>query len=298
MRDVAHPRRVIPAALCALALCVCLPVSGALGTRGTPVARAGAFHRHSHHIARGRHGHGVRCVRTKPSGHAKRGAAHANHKTLHAKRTSFHSSAGHPHHSTRPAGCRPARKRHTTATHHNSRHPSAKRPAHRSPAAAHSSSCPDSDLRPNEQDLERIRAATLCLVNRERTGRGESPLSENAHLNQSAQSHTEDMAFGGYVEHVGPHGDTPLSRMRSSGYIYSSNIGYEVGENIAWGTLWLATPRSIVAGWMASSGHRENILDARFRDTGVGVSPHPPSGLARGQAGGVYTEDFGVIITR
>jgi uncharacterized protein YkwD len=294
---VAHRRRVIPAALCALALCVCLPVSGALGTRGTPVARAGAYHNHGHRTARGHRGHRVQCAPTKPSAHAKRRPAHANRRSRRAKPTSFHSSAGHPRHSTHPAGCRHVSKRHTTATHHNSRHPSVHRPTHRSPAAAHSSSCPDADIRPNEQNLEQIRAATLCLVNRERTGQGESPLSDNAHLDQSAQAHTEDMAFGGYVEHVGPHGDTPLSRMRSAGYIYSSNIGYEVGENIAWGTLWLATPRSIVAGWMASPGHRENILDVRFRDTGVGVSPHPPSALARGQAGGIYTEDFGVIIT-
>lgn len=294
---MAHRRRVIPAALCALALCVCLPASGALGTGGTSLARAGAFHKHSRNTPRARHGHRVRCAASKPSGHAKRGVAHARRGSLRAKRTSFHSSSGHPRRSTHPAACRHARKRHSTATHHKSRHRSVPQPTHRSPAAAHSSSCPDADLRPNEQNLESIRAATLCLVNRERTGRGESALSENAHLNQSAQSHTEDMAFGGYVEHVGPHGDTPLSRMRSAGYIYSSNIGYEVGENIAWGTLWLATPRSIVAGWMASPGHRENILDARFHDTGVGVSPHPPTALARGQAGGIYTEDFGVIIT-
>lgn len=292
---MAHHRRVIPAALCALALCVCLPASGALGTPSTPVARAGAFHNHGHGTARG---HRVQCARTKPRGHANKRAAHANRKVLRAKRTSFHSSARRPHHSTHRAGCRSANKRHTGATHHNSRHPIVHRPAHRSPAAAHSSSCPDEDVRPSEQNLERIRSATLCLVNRERTGRGESALSDNAHLDQSAQAHTEDMAFGGYVEHVGPHGDTPLSRMRSAGYIYSSNIGYEVGENIAWGTLWLATPRSIVASWMASAGHRENILDSHFRDTGVGVSPHPPSALARGQAGGIYTEDFGVIITR
>ncbi|MFI4984470.1 MAG: CAP domain-containing protein [Solirubrobacterales bacterium] len=290
---MAHARRVIPAALCALALCLCLclPASAA---PVAPVARADAYHKHGHRAVRG---HRVQCARTRPKGHAKKGAAHANRNWLRAKRTSFHSSRGHPHHSTHPAGCRGARKRHTTATHHNSRHPSANRRAHRSPAAAHSSSCPDADIRPNEQDLERIRAATLCLVNRERTGRGESPLSEDARLEQSAQAHTEDMAFGGYFEHVGPHGDTPLTRMRAAGYIHGSSIGYEVGENIAWGTLWLATPRSIVAGWMASPGHRENILDARFRDTGVGVSPHPPSPLARGQAGAIYTEDFGVIIT-
>ena len=34
---------------------------------------------------------------------------------------------------------------------------------------------------------------------------------------------------------------------------------------------------------MHSPGHRANILDAHFRDTGIGVSPHP-HGLAHGQA--------------
>jgi uncharacterized protein YkwD len=315
---VAHLRRIIPAALGALALCLCLPASAALGAplapgprsapvaqaaavvpvahraAVAPVARADAFHKHSHGAVRGRR---VQCAKTRAKKHAKKSAAHANRSRPRAKRTSFHSTAHRPHHSTRPAGCRGANKRHTTVTHHVSHHPSTHRPVHRSPAAAHSSSCPDADLRPNEQNLERIRVATLCLVNRERTGRGESPLSENAQLEHSAQAHSEDMASGGYFEHVGPHGDTPLSRMRAAGYIFSAKLGYEVGENIAWGTLWLATPRSIVAGWMASSGHRENILDAHFRDTGVGVSPHPLAPLARGQAGAMYTEDFGVIIT-
>ena len=101
------------------------------------------------------------------------------------------------------------------------------------------------------------------------------------------------MACGDYFEHDGRRGDTPLSRMRAAGYIFSSRIGYEVGENIAWATLWLATPQAIVAGWMASPGHRANILDARFRDTGIGVSPHPLASLARGQAGAIYTQDFG-----
>ena len=69
------------------------------------------------------------------------------------------------------------------------------------------------------------------------------PLQPNAHLEQAAQGHTESMAFGDYFEHVGPSGDTPLSRMTATGYIYSSQVGYEVGENIGWGTLWLATPQ-------------------------------------------------------
>ncbi len=142
-----------------------------------------------------------------------------------------------------------------------------------------------------------IRAAVLCLVNRERVDRGERPLAPNPRLEQAAQAHTESMAFGDYCEHVGPRGDTPLSRMRAAGYIYSSQIGYEVGENIGWGTLWNATPRAIVAAWMASPGHRANILDPHFRDTAIGVSPHPPSAFAHHQAGAIYTQDFGVIVS-
>jgi uncharacterized protein YkwD len=148
---------------------------------------------------------------------------------------------------------------------------------------------------PSRWDIERIRAVTLCLVNRERAAHDEAPLQANARLEQAAQGHTESMAFGDYFEHIGPRGETPLSRMRSAGYIYSSQIGFEVGENIGWGTLSQATPRAIVAAWMASPGHRANILDARYRDTAIGVSPHVPSSFAHGQTGGIYTQDFGVI---
>jgi uncharacterized protein YkwD len=151
-----------------------------------------------------------------------------------------------------------------------------------------SSSCPGADLRPTEKDLGHIRAATLCLVNRERAGRGERPLAPNARLEQAAQRHAEGMFIGHYLGHVGRRGDTPVGRMRAAGY-----IGYEVGENIGWGTLWLATPRAIVAAWMASPGHRAKILDARFRDTGVGVFPRLLSSLARGHSGAIYTQDFG-----
>lgn len=169
--------------------------------------------------------------------------------------------------------------------------------AHRAPAAANSSSCVDADLTPTPEDLDRVRAATLCLVNRERTGQGESPLVLNADLAQAAQAHSDDMAQSDYFDHVSPSGGTPLSRMRAAGYIFSSRVGYEVGENIGWGTLWLATPRAMVAAWMASPEHRANILDGHYRDTAIGVAPQAPASLAHGQAGAIYTQDFGLIIT-
>jgi uncharacterized protein YkwD len=153
--------------------------------------------------------------------------------------------------------------------------------------------CPGAELQPTEADIGSIRAATVCLVNRERADRGERPLAPIEQLERAAQAYAESMAFEGYLGDDGPHAGTPLSRMRAAGYIHGAQIRYEVGENIGWGTLWLATPRAIVAAWMASPGHRANILDARFRDTAVGVSPDPPSSRARGQAGAIYTQDFG-----
>jgi uncharacterized protein YkwD len=156
--------------------------------------------------------------------------------------------------------------------------------------------CANTRLRPSPTNTALIRAATLCLINRERLAHGERALRPNRRLRRAAQAHSVSMASGDYFEHDGPSGQTPLSRLRDAGYISSSRVGYEVGENIAWGTLYLATPRSIVAAWMASPGHRANILDARYRETGIGVSPHPPAALAHGQPGAIYTQDFGVII--
>jgi uncharacterized protein YkwD len=46
---------------------------------------------------------------------------------------------------------------------------------------------------------------------------------------------------------------------------------------------------------MASPGHRANILDSNYRDTGIGASAHPPASFSGGQRGAIYTEDFGVV---
>jgi len=256
--------------LCALAGAATACTGVSLASGGTPIARATSTHRH----------------------HRARTAVHC------AKKSSFHARGGHIHHKRRPAGC----AKHVSVKHRSAMHKTHHARRHRSAGAgnpAHAGdSCPGADLQPTKENIEAVRTATLCLVNEERTSRGEAPLQPNGHLQQSAQSHTESMAFGNYFEHDGPNGDTPLSRMTAAGYIPGDgNVGYEIGENIGWGTLGLGTPRAIVAAWMASPGHRANILDVHFHDTAVGVSPHVPSSLSGGQSGGIYTQDFGVITT-
>jgi uncharacterized protein YkwD len=232
---------------------------------------------------------------------ASTGRHHARRATACAKRASYHASKRHAHGRRRHSGAR-CTQPHTAKRHAKKHGPVKRRTSTRhsrtrpNPAAAKSDSCPGASLTPNEENIETIRTATLCLVNRERAENGESALQPNAQLQKAAQGHTESMVDQDYFEHVSPSGDTPLGRMIAAGYIYSSQVGYEVGENIGWGTLWLATPDAIVAAWMASPGHRANILDIHFHDTAIGVSPHAPASLAHGQAGAIYTQDFGVII--
>lgn len=254
-------RHLLQATVCAslFALCVCFCVAASTAPAATPSASVKA---------------------ESAASHARRQAPRKRRRTPCARHASFHSSSGAKGGSH---GHKCARRR--------------AKPHHSVPAPVPVDGvCPNATLRPNAKDIAQIRTATLCLVNRERLSHGERPLQPNGKLTRAAQSHSQDMASGDYFSHDGRGGSTPLSRMRAAGYIFSSHLGYAIGENIAWGTLRLATPGAIVRGWMASPGHRANILDATFRDTGMGVYPRPLALLARGQAGATYTQDFGRLI--
>jgi uncharacterized protein YkwD len=246
--------------------------------RAHPAARCGKVARgHSAHKSRAHGAH-----RSKSHGHVrtsclKPGSTNTKHTVGNARHKSRHRSIG-------------------VSKGHHKRTAKPGKPERSKSADYSSQGCEDALLQPTAQNLESIRTATLCLVNHERAINGEAPLRANPQLQQAAQGHTESMVQDDYFEHIGPQGETPLQRMRDAGYIYSSQLGYSVGENIAWGTLWDGTPSAIVAAWMASPGHRANILDSEYRDSGIGVSPHPPNSLAHGQSGGIYTQDFGVIV--
>lgn len=156
--------------------------------------------------------------------------------------------------------------------------------------------CANTELTPEPGDLTEVEAATLCLINQERARHDELPLQPNAQLQQAAQGHSEEMVSDDYFAHVSPSGLTPVQRVQETGYVPSAQDGYTIGENIAWGTMQLSTPASIVAAWIASPEHLANILYAPYHDTAVGVAPEAPASLAEGQPGAVYSQEFGVIV--
>jgi uncharacterized protein YkwD len=156
--------------------------------------------------------------------------------------------------------------------------------------------CQNTNLTPTTANLPLVRAAVLCLINTERAQHGEEPLHSDRRLEAAAEGHGREMLAVNYFDHISPSGVTPVDRVREAGYFPSSEVGYIVGENLAWGTLSLSTPETIVKAWIASPEHLANILEAKYRDTGIDVEPAVPQALADGVEGGLYTQEFGVIV--
>jgi uncharacterized protein YkwD len=156
--------------------------------------------------------------------------------------------------------------------------------------------CANTELTPEPGNLKAIAAATLCLINQERARNDELPLQASGQLEQAAWGHSEEMLSEDYFAHVAPSGLTPVGRVEATGYVPNQQVGYTLGENIAWGTLQLSMPSAIVTAWIASPKHLANILYGPYRDTAIGVAPEAPASLAEGQPGAVYSQEFGVIV--
>jgi uncharacterized protein YkwD len=161
------------------------------------------------------------------------------------------------------------------------------------PAAASAdapSNCAGADLAPGAADMPQVASATLCLLNAERSSRGLVALRTNGKLVSAATAHSADMVANHYFAHDDQSGGGPEDRIAHAGYMPRYGP-WVVGENIAWGTDYLATPREIVRAWMNSTPHRHNILYTDFREIGVGIVagvPDPSLG-----DGATYSTEFG-----
>jgi uncharacterized protein YkwD len=163
-------------------------------------------------------------------------------------------------------------------------------------AAVLAAPCANTELTPEAANLGLAREAVLCLINRKRAENNESPLVLNSELVAAAESHDQELIADDYFAHVSPSGETPVDRIRATGYIPGPNVGYVIGENLAWGTYQLSTPQAIVSAWIASPGHLANILEAQYRETGIAITPAVPETVAPGAPGATYAQEFGVII--
>ena len=114
----------------------------------------------------------------------------------------------------------------------------------------------------------------VYLVNAERASRC-GPLAVDERLATAAQRHSDDMAAHDYFSHTSLNGDTLADRAEAAGF-----TGGTLGENIAAGQ---RSPEEVMAAWMASAGHRANILNCDYTVIGVGLN----------QDGWYWTQMFG-----
>jgi hypothetical protein len=106
------------------------------------------------------------------------------------------------------------------------------------------------------------------------TATPKQPLAHNLLLIDSARTHSQWMLDADIFSHTGMNDSTPTMRMSAAGYLFTGS--WMSGENIAWGG---TTASSINLtnyalqhheGLFKSPGHRLNILEANFRELGIG----------------------------
>lgn len=111
-------------------------------------------------------------------------------------------------------------------------------------------------------EISATEKAILDLTNKERADQNLPPLKPNAKLFYAARLHSKNMAVTKQFTHILDN-KNPIHRAQEYGYPVPF-----VGENIALGSL---PPKQVVALWMNSPQHKENILKSQYTEIGIGA---------------------------
>lgn len=115
--------------------------------------------------------------------------------------------------------------------------------------------------------LASLERRVFDLVNQERVRAGKPALVWLDRVATVARYHSTNMASNGFFSHVDPQGRRSGKRADQLGV----SDWKQIGENIAW--LSGSDPAArVVRSWMQSPGHRDNILNGGYRESGIGLS--------------------------
>jgi uncharacterized protein YkwD len=163
-------------------------------------------------------------------------------------------------------------------------------PARASVAAAQ---CPGSLDQPTSATLDDASGAVVCLVNAERARRGLRTLHRDTDLEAVGRRYSAAMVRHTFFAHVSPGGSDFGDRLRKVGY--GTGKAWRAGEALGWGTGSRSTPNTLVDEWLASPGHRRLLLDAGFRELGVGVAAGAPQPVHSDLAAATFALELGVV---
>jgi uncharacterized protein YkwD len=104
------------------------------------------------------------------------------------------------------------------------------------------------------------------LTNVERSRAGLPGLRANSKLMRAAQIQAEQVAKARRLDHVLPEAEYPRpeDRVDATGYVWQA-----LAENLSFND---RTAAEAVRSWMNSTGHRANILNAKYTEIGAGYA--------------------------
>lgn len=109
------------------------------------------------------------------------------------------------------------------------------------------------------------------LINQRRKEAGLVELAWSDEAARVARAHSENMAADGFFGHAGTDGKMVDGRADAIGL----KRWRAIGENIAFNVGYANPVRVAVEKWMLSAGHKQNLLNPRWRETGVGIAVTP-----------------------
>lgn len=118
------------------------------------------------------------------------------------------------------------------------------------------------------------------LTNQKRAANGAGPVQYNAVLSEAARQKASHMFTFGCWSH-NCNNVTPWWFFKNAGYEY-----LYAGENLAKD---FSDPDSIVNAWMDSPTHRDNLINARYKDIGIAVV----DGILNGEETTIVVQLFG-----
>jgi len=126
-------------------------------------------------------------------------------------------------------------------------------------------------------NVAQLQGDIVYLTNKQRALHGCGAVHVDARLTMASRAHSVFMARGGAFSHIGQGGSDFAYRIRAAHY------PRPFSENIAFG---YRTGLDVVKAWMASPGHRANLLNCKATTVGVGAV-YAANGTP------YYTQDFG-----
>ncbi len=106
------------------------------------------------------------------------------------------------------------------------------------------------------------------LINQQRAKLGLGPLRWSDDVARIARLHSENMATFNFFSHTDLNGLLVNKRADECGI----RNWRAIGENIAYNRGYENPVESAVERWMESPSHRENLLNSRWRESGIGIS--------------------------